>query len=150
VERDDRRLTAARCTRAILDTTASPVADGGPRPVTMSQIASRLARLAEVRDQRGEAGRRLDAVLGAYALISHQRRGHAASELAAPQHRDEHVADAHQQLHTMIRDLLAEASSLPSGAAVRRLVTLTLSGLRPPPEPANTSGPAARPRRQDD
>ena len=72
-------------------------------------------------------------------------------------HRGEHVARAQKQLREMIRDLLTEAaetgdlredvapdelasyclhaltaaSSLPSKAAVRRLVTVTLAGLRP-------------------
>jgi hypothetical protein len=94
-------------------------------------------------------------VLEAYALIQHQRH---TTELAALLHRDEHVARAQQHLTDIIRDLLTEgtqtgdirddvapkelasyclyalaaASSLPTEAAVRRLVTVTLAGLRPP------------------
>jgi AcrR family transcriptional regulator len=173
---------------AILDTTAALVAEDGLRSVTMSQIAEEagigratlykyfpdvetillawherqiaghLDYLAEVRDQAGEAGERLEAVLAAYALISHESRGHHNTELAAFLHRDEQVARAQRQLRDMIRDLLTEgaetgdlrddiapdelasyclhaltaASSLPSEAAVRRLVTVTLAGLRPP------------------
>jgi AcrR family transcriptional regulator len=120
------------------------------------QITGHLAYLAEVRDQAGAAGERLEAVLEAYALISHESHGHHETELAAFLHRDEHVARAQQQLRHMIRDLLTEAaktgdlrddvapdelatyclhaltaaSSLPSKAAVRRLVTVTLAGLR--------------------
>jgi AcrR family transcriptional regulator len=121
------------------------------------QITGHLDYLAEVRDQAGDPGERLEAVLEAYALISHESRGHHNRELAAFLHRDEQVARAEQQLREMIRDLLSEgaasgdlrddvapdelatyclhaltaASSLPSKAAVRRLVSVTLAGLRP-------------------
>jgi AcrR family transcriptional regulator len=178
---------------AILDTTAALVAEHGLLSVTMSEIAEKtgigratlykyfpdveaillawherqitghLEHLARVRDQAGDAGERLEAVLEAYALIHQERvhrhhHEHQGSELAAFLHRDEQVARAQQQLHEMIRDLLTEASesgdvrgdvapdelasfclhalkaasSLPSNAAVRRLVTVTLAGLRPP------------------
>ncbi len=172
---------------AILDTTAALVAEHGLRSVTMSQIAEEtgigratlykyfsgveaillawherqiighLEYLAEVRDQADDAGERLEAVLEAYALISHESHGHHDTELAAFLHRDEQVARAQQQLRDMIRDLLTEAaetgdvrddvapdelasyclhalaaaSSLPSKAAVRRLVTVILAGLHP-------------------
>jgi AcrR family transcriptional regulator len=172
---------------AILGTTAALVAEHGLRSVTMSQIAEEtgigratlykyfsgvdailfawherqitghLEYLAEVRDQAGDARERLEAVLEAYALISHESHGHHDSELAAFLHRDEQVARAQQQLRVMIRDLLTEgaesgdlrddvapdelasyclhalaaASSLPSKTAVRRLVAVTLAGLHP-------------------
>ncbi|MGH2819874.1 MAG: TetR/AcrR family transcriptional regulator [Actinomycetota bacterium] len=172
---------------AILDTTAALVGEHGLRSVTMSQIAEEtgigratlykyfsdveaillawherqiaghLDYLAEVRDEAGDAGERLKAVLEAYALISHESHGHHDAELAAFLHRDEQVARARLQLRNMIRDLLAEgaktgdlrddvapdelasyclhaltaASSRPSKAAVRRLVSVTLAGLRP-------------------
>jgi AcrR family transcriptional regulator len=181
---------------ATLDTTAALVAAHGLRSVTMSQIAEEtgigratlykyfsgveailvawherqvaghLEYLAEVRDQAGDAGERLEAVLEAYALISHEYHG---TELAALLHRGEHVARAQQQLSDLIRDLLTEraetgdlrddvapdelakyclhalaaASSLPSKAAVRRLVTVTLAGLHPRPD----TRPAATRRR---
>ncbi|UOY03086.1 SbtR family transcriptional regulator [Blastococcus sp. PRF04-17] len=99
---------------------------------------------------------RLEAVLGAYALITHHRGRHGTPELAVLLHRGEHVADAEQQLLDLLRDLLAEASAsggvrpdvppgelaayclhalgaagtLPSEAAVRRLVEVTVAGLR--------------------
>lgn len=173
---------------AVLDTTAELVAENGLRAVTMSKIAektgigratlynyfsdldailiawhqrqitSHLGYLAEVRDQVGDAGERLEAVLEAYALISHESHGHHDTELAAFLHRDEQIGRAQQQVRDMIRDLVDEgtetgglrddvapdelasyclhaltaASSLPSKAAVRRLVTVTLAGLRPP------------------
>src|SRR5215213_913298 len=40
------------------------------------QIAAHLAQLEELRDQAGDAGQRLEAVLEAYALISHDRLSH--------------------------------------------------------------------------
>jgi AcrR family transcriptional regulator len=169
---------------AILDTTAALVAQDGLRAVTMSQIAeeagigratlykyfsdveailvawherqvtAHLEHLAEVRDQAGTAGERLEAVLEAYALIAHEHHGTA---LAALLHRGEHVARAQRQLSSFIRDLLTEgaemgdlrddvapdelasyclhaltaASGLPSKAAVSRLVMVILAGLRP-------------------
>ncbi len=122
------------------------------------QVTGHLGHLAEIRDQAEEAGERLEAVLEAYALIQHELRLAHGTELAALLHRDEHVARAQRQLSYFIRDLLTEgaatgdvrddvapdelasyclhalaaASSLPSKAAVRRLVTVTLAGLRPP------------------
>lgn len=195
---------------AILDTTAALVAEHGLRSVTMSQVAEEtgigratlykyfsgveaillawherqitghLEYLAEVRDQAGDAGERLEAVLEAYALIhrervqhhhyehhgdgletrervQHHHYEHHGNELAALLHRGEHVDRAQQQLTDLIRDLLIEAaktgdvrddvapdelasyclhalaaaSSLPSKAALRRLVTVILAGLRP-------------------
>ena len=118
-------------------------------------VSDHLEHLAELRDQAGDAPQRLEAVLEAYALIQHRRH---TTELAALLHRDEHVARAQQHLTDIIRDLLTEgtqtgdirddvapkelasyclyalaaASSLPTEAAVRRLVTVTLAGLRPP------------------
>ncbi|MGH6834206.1 MAG: TetR/AcrR family transcriptional regulator [Methylocella sp.] len=122
------------------------------------QISGHLEYLAKVRDQAGDADERLKAVLEAFALISHEHHRHHDTELAAFLHRGEQVARARQQLRDMIRDLLTEgaktgdlrddvapdelasyclhalaaASSLPSKAAVRRLVTVILAGLRPP------------------
>jgi AcrR family transcriptional regulator len=172
---------------AILDTTWALVTENGLTSVTMSQIAegsgigratlykyfpdveailvawharhvaAHLEHLTEVRNQAGDTGERLEAVLEAYALISHEREHHG-TELAALLHRGKHVARAQQQLSHLIRDLLTEAaetgnvrvdvspdelasyclhaltaaSSLPSKAAVRRLVTVTLAGLHPP------------------
>jgi AcrR family transcriptional regulator len=182
---------------ATLDTAAALVDKHGLRSVTMSQIAedtgigratlykyfssveailvawherqveSHLEYLAEVRDRAGDAGERLEAVLAAYALISHE---HHSTELAALLHRGKHVARAHQHLNNMIRDLLTEgavtgdvrddvapnelasyclhalaaASSLRSKSAIRRLVMVTLAGLHPR---SATSPPQTPPRR---
>lgn len=118
-------------------------------------VTGHLEHLAELREQDGDAGERLHSVLQAYALIQHDHHG---SELAAFLHRGDHVARAQQHLRSFVRGLLTEgaksgdlrddvapdelvtyclhalaaASSLPSKAAVRRLVTVTLAGLRPP------------------
>jgi len=122
------------------------------------QIAAHLAYLAEVRDRGAGAGERLEAVLEAYALLSRHPRGHQDHGFAEVLHRDARIGRAERQVHEMIRDLLAEAAKAgevradvppdelatycvhalatagahPSKAAVRRLVSVTLGGLRPP------------------
>jgi AcrR family transcriptional regulator len=179
---------------ATLDAAAALVAEHGLASVTMSQIAEatgigratlykyfpdlesiliawhdrhvcgHLERLAEVRDQSGDAGERLKAVLEVYAFMTHERP--QGSELAALLHRGEHVARAHRHLTEFVRGLLVDgaengdlrddvppdelasycihalgaAHSLPSKAAVRRLVEVTLSGLRLPRQPAPVRG----------
>jgi AcrR family transcriptional regulator len=173
---------------AIMDTTAALVAEHGLLGVTMSQIAEKtgigratlykyfpdaqaillawhdrqitghLEYLAHVRDQAGDAGERLEAVLEGYALISRGAGGHHDTEFAAFLHRDEHVARAQRRIHDMIRSLLAEAtvtgdvredvasdelasycihalagaSRVRSKDAGRRLVSVVLGGLRSP------------------
>ena len=173
---------------AILDTTAALVAEHGLRSVTMSQIAEdtgigratlykyfpgveailsawherhiagHLKYLAEVRDRAKDSGERLEAVLEAYALISHETHWQHDSELAAFLHRDHQLAGAQQRLREMIQALLTDAAeagtfrddvapaelasyclhalaaarAMPSKAAVRRLVAVTVAGLRPP------------------
>jgi AcrR family transcriptional regulator len=127
------------------------------------QISAHLAQLAELRDQAGDANQRLQAVLEAYALISLDRfsHQHPGPEVAALLHRGAHLTRAQRQVHDLIKELLTEvaaagelrddvapdelasycvhalgaASSLPSKAAVRRLVTVTLAGLRPRADP---------------
>lgn len=173
---------------AICDTTATLVFEHGLRAVTMTQIAEQtgigratlykyfsdvdailhawharrisahLHQLADVRDHAAHPGQQLEAVLQAYALISHRTRHHPDAELVTVLHRDQHIGLAQQQLHDMIRDLIADgartgnlrddmasdelanyclhalaaAASLPSEVAVHRLVTVTMSGLEPP------------------
>ncbi|MFD7446693.1 TetR/AcrR family transcriptional regulator [Streptomyces sp. NPDC059909] len=137
------------------------------------RIIRHLEDLTEVRDRAGDAGERLEAVLTAYAFMAHERHEHHGSELAALLHQGEHVAAAHQQLTRLVRDLLAEgaeagdlrddvtpdelaayclhalgaAGGLPSRAAVRRLVAVTLAGLRPP---AEAVGPASADEHAED
>jgi AcrR family transcriptional regulator len=119
------------------------------------QVHRHIEQLTKIRDQPGSAGERLAAVLDAYALITHE---HHATPVTSLLHSGEHVARARQQLQAFIRDLLLEgaragefrddvaadelasyslhalsaASSLTSKAAVRRLVKVTLAGLRVP------------------
>ena len=121
------------------------------------QIARHLAELAEIRDRADGPGDRLEAVLEGYALISHRSHGHHDTELGAFLHRTSHVLQAQYQVRDFVRDLLTEtagtgavrddvppdelatycvhalaaAGGLPSRAAVGRLLTLTLAGLRP-------------------
>ncbi|WP_055585994.1 TetR/AcrR family transcriptional regulator [Peterkaempfera griseoplana] len=172
---------------ATLETTAALVAEHGLSSVTMSQIAkeagigratlykyfpdvesilvawhqrhvgAHLDRLAQVRDQADDPAARLEAVLRAYAHITHKRP--RDGEIAAFVHRGEHIATAQRQLRGLVGDVIAEAAGagavrddtppgeladyclhalsaaggLPSEAAVRRLVEVTLAGLRPTP-----------------
>jgi AcrR family transcriptional regulator len=121
------------------------------------QIAGHLEHLARVRDDAGGAAEALEAILAAYALIVHESRGRHQAELAAFLHRDDQVARARHRLHRMLRELLSAAAAsgevrddvapeelasycvhavgaageLPSKAAVRRLVAVTLAALRP-------------------
>jgi hypothetical protein len=97
-------------------------------------------------------------VLRTYAHITHESHGHGQTQLAAVMHRGGHVARAQQNLHKMLRDLLAlaaaageirndstpdelatyclhaltAAGALGSKSAVDRLVDITLTGLQPP------------------
>jgi AcrR family transcriptional regulator len=173
---------------ATLDATAALVAAHGLASITMSHIAERtgigratlykyfpdvetilvawherlvtghLEQLAELGNQAGDPGHRLEAVLETYALIRHEQHAHSGVELGALLHRGKHLDRAHRKLEGFVRDLVAEsaeagdvrsdvaaeelatyclhalaaASCLPSRAAVRRLVAVTLAGLRPP------------------
>ena len=120
-------------------------------------IALHLRLLTEARDAAGTPAEQLDAVLEAYALIQHQH--HGTEMPVSLLHRGEHVARARQQLQGLVADLLAAgaqageirsdiapgelagyclhaltaAGSLPTEAAVRRLLAVTMSGLRPQP-----------------
>ena len=118
------------------------------------QVTAHIAQLAAIRDRSGSPIVRLEAVLQAFAAINHKHHG---AELAASLHSGRHVARAQLQLNSFVRDLLIEgvasgdirddvapnelagfclhalgaAGSLPSAAAVRRLVGVTMAGLRP-------------------
>jgi len=120
------------------------------------QIAHHLGQLGEISDQSGgTAWERLARVLEGFAFISYESRRRHDGELAALLHRDQQVSDAEGELRTMIKGLLADATltgevrtdvgldeltvfclhslaaagSMPSKAAVHRLVKVTLSGL---------------------
>lgn len=174
---------------AIVDTTAALVDERGLLTVTMSQIAEatgigratlykyfpdvesilfawhqdqisrHLERLEQVAEQSDRARDRLEAVLEAFALITHEARGRHGSALRGFFHGDEQVERAEHRVQSLVGDLLAEATAdgdvrddvargelasycinalgaareLPSKAAVRRLVRLTLEGLRHSP-----------------
>ncbi len=116
------------------------------------QVTRHFEHLVEAVGHAGDVEQRLEAVLEAYALIAYEYHG---SELAALVHRGEHVARAQRQLSDLLQDLIAEAvevgvvrddvapdelasyclhalsaaSSLPSKAAVSRLVMVVLAGL---------------------
>jgi AcrR family transcriptional regulator len=118
------------------------------------QISDHLTRLTEIGGLTGEPWDRLKLVLETYALNLME---HDGSDLAASLHRGMHVAHARHQLKVFICNLLAEgtrhgavrddinsdelayyclhalaaAGALSSKAAVRRLVDVTLAGLRP-------------------
>jgi AcrR family transcriptional regulator len=119
-------------------------------------VAEHLRQLSEVRHRTDlTATEQLAAVLERYALILHEHHG---TELAILLHQGPHFDRAQQHLHRIVRDLLADgiqsgelredvsadelatyclhaataATSLGSKAAVRRLIEVTLDGLRPP------------------
>ena len=121
-------------------------------------ITRHLRLLAQVRDAASTPPGQLEAVLEEFALIQHQ---HHDTELpVALLHRGEHIAQARRQLQDLVSELLAAAvevgavrsdiapdelasyclsalaaaGSLPSEAAVYRLLAVTMSGLRPPPD----------------
>ncbi|MEV6600052.1 TetR/AcrR family transcriptional regulator [Actinoplanes sp. NPDC051346] len=117
------------------------------------QVTQHLTHLAAIRDQPGTPMDRLTAALNAYAGMTRHRHDAA---ITTALHRAAHVTAAHQQLTTLIEDLITDAvtaghvradvpaaelagyclhaltasSSLDSEAAVCRLVTVTVTGLR--------------------
>lgn len=178
---------------AILDAAAALAAENGLRSVNMSRIAERagisrptlykyfpdteailaawherqltshLTRLTEAAALGGRPYQRVEAVLADYAQTHYQLRLARLIEIVEHLHGSGHVSQVQQQLHELIRQLLATAAhaghirtdvaaselatyclhalaaaaSLSSEAAVRRLVTVTLTGLRPAPAAAN-------------
>ena len=120
------------------------------------EVGGHLAELAAIKQGPGDAASRLAAVLERYATIAGGRSGHDA-ELAAVLHHDEQVARARHGLRQLLAELLTEAAvggvvrddvaadelaafclhalgaagDLSSRRAVRRLVAVTLDGLRP-------------------
>ena len=122
------------------------------------QIEAHLAHLEDLRYGLALPFKRLEAVLEGYALISTRRHGHQDAALAEFLHRDSHVEHARRKLREMIGDLLAAsvetgdvradvppaelasyclhalgaARDATSKTALRRLLAVTLGGLRPP------------------
>jgi AcrR family transcriptional regulator len=119
------------------------------------QMAGHFEELEVARDSAGDASERLESVLETYALLTFQHHG---KELVALLARGEHAARANEQFLAMLQTLLQEgakrrllrddvparelasycmhalagAATLPSRAAVRRLVAVTMAGLRTP------------------
>jgi AcrR family transcriptional regulator len=121
------------------------------------KIDNHLQELIAASESATDPFDRLAAVLHTYALIAHGSRGHRDTDLAAllHSHHESHT-HAEQQLQRLVRKLLSDAiaagtvrndasaeeltkyclhalsasNSLPSKPAVRRLVEVTLSGLR--------------------
>jgi AcrR family transcriptional regulator len=120
------------------------------------QIREHLDQLIQLRDAGQHPETRLRAVLERYALLQHKQEPHAGSDIVAQVHRSQHVAHAHSQLQQLVRELIADAAAtgsvrqdpspdelanyclhalggatrLSSAVAVRRLVDLTLAGIR--------------------
>jgi AcrR family transcriptional regulator len=123
---------------AVIDATASLVAEHGLASVTMSQIAAEtgigratlykyfpdieailiawherqvsahLDQLTHISSQPGSPGQRLEAALYAYARII-RGRPHGA-DLSALLHSGEHVAQAHERLTGLIEGLVTQAA----------------------------------------
>ncbi|WP_129311445.1 TetR/AcrR family transcriptional regulator [Streptomyces sp. L2] len=118
-------------------------------------VAAHLEHLGRARDHADGPAEQLEAVLHGYAHLAHNRR--RDGEVAAFVHRDQHVLRAQRRLHGLLCDVVAAAAAagaarddvsaaeladyclhalsaaggMASGEAVRRLVDVTLSGLRP-------------------
>ena len=120
-----------------------------------AHVTAHASQLVQLKDGRGSATQRLAAVLAAYADV--QRRQHEG-ELAAMLHARAHVDHARNRIEEVVVELIVEAAddgavrtdvparelarfclhalaaaaSLTSKASVRRLVDVTMDGLRPP------------------
>ncbi|TMR99844.1 TetR/AcrR family transcriptional regulator [Nonomuraea basaltis] len=153
---------------AILDATVELVADRGLLAVTMSQIAEKtgigratlykyfpdveaillawhgrqiaahLEQLAQATEREGDAGRRLEAMLEAYAVIHQQRGRHDKHQAFGPDliallHRPEDVGHAQRRLHDLLRDALADAARaghIRDDVAADELATFCLHALQ--------------------
>jgi AcrR family transcriptional regulator len=134
-----------------------PDADALLRAWHGRQVAGHLADLEAIRDRPGEPGARLQAVLERFADAARAGRGSHDAELTSFLHGDERVIAARHQLHRLLAALIEEAAGagsvradvppdelaayclsavsaadgMSSAAARRRLVLVTLAGLRP-------------------
>ncbi|MBA2383012.1 MAG: TetR/AcrR family transcriptional regulator [Chloroflexi bacterium] len=122
------------------------------------EIGRHLDQLAAARDAAAEPLERLRAVLETFATIAHGSHGHRDAELGAILHRNaEEVIQAEGEVQRLVADVLrdgatvgqvrsdvapeelatfclhalAAAGTLKSKDAVKRLVDVTLAGLRP-------------------
>jgi AcrR family transcriptional regulator len=134
-----------------------PDADALLRAWHGRQVGGHLADLEAIRDRPGEPGARLQAVLERFADAARTGRGGHDAELASHLHGDERVIAARHQLRRLLAELIEEAAAagsvradvppdelaayclsavsaadgMSSAAARRRLVFVTLAGLRP-------------------
>jgi hypothetical protein len=123
--------------------------------VSSEQCLQVAAHVGQVGNKGDDPVERLEAVLQTFALMQHKHHG---TELAALVHGGDHVVRAQQHLLGFIEGLVTEgakkgslrkdvapdelarfclhaltaAGSLPSQAAVRRLVVVNVAGLRRP------------------
>ncbi|UUN29669.1 TetR/AcrR family transcriptional regulator [Streptomyces sp. FIT100] len=137
------------------------------------RVTDHLAQLEAVRDRLTGPGERLQGVLEAYALMTYERHEHHGTDMAALLHQGAGIAHAHQRLLELVTGLVAEgaksgalrddvasgelaayclhalggAAGLPSKAAVRRLVAVTVAGLLPPAQPVEAATPEHGPHR---
>nr|WP_221333677.1 TetR/AcrR family transcriptional regulator [Nocardia transvalensis] len=126
------------------------------------QIQRHLEHLTSVRENTKDPSKRLHAVMEAYAQIHKRRaenqRSHMyGAEVATLMQTNERVAESQQQLHHLLRDVIAEAAeagavradvnpdelayyclfaltaanTVRSAAAMRRLIAVTLQGMKP-------------------
>jgi AcrR family transcriptional regulator len=122
------------------------------------EIRHHLEQLATARDRASGPAGRLRAVLETFAYIAHRSHGNHDTELAALLHRNaQQVIDAEGHVHRLVADVLKEgvdsgvvrvdvstdelaayclhalaaARTARSRDAVKRLVDLTLAGVRP-------------------
>jgi AcrR family transcriptional regulator len=120
-------------------------------------VAHHLGQLAGLRNGPGSALERLEAVLGTYgAILYGVAREHHGTDLAMLMHQGPHIDQAEHKVEQLVGDLLAEgvksgqirddvppleltlycitalgvAANLRSEAAVRRLVGVTIDGIR--------------------
>jgi AcrR family transcriptional regulator len=121
------------------------------------QIGAHIEHLAAISEGTGGAVERLEAVLEAYAMLSFGARRDIDRELHAFLHRDDPVRKAQSQVAEIVAGLvrqgvaagllrddiaaaelaaycinaMAAAATASSRHAVRRLIAVTMSGLRP-------------------
>jgi hypothetical protein len=117
-------------------------------------VSTHVDHLVRLKAAEGTALERLEAVLGAYAAIQYERPG---DEVAASLHSGPHVDKARRRLERVVSGLISDAaddgavrgdvdagelarfclhaltasSEMRSRAAVRRLITVTMTALRP-------------------
>ncbi|MEX1022336.1 MAG: helix-turn-helix domain-containing protein [Dehalococcoidia bacterium] len=126
---------------AVIEATATLVAERGLLAVTMSEVAERagigratlykyfpdiesivlawherqigdhLGHLMKVSGLPGAPDQRLAAVLEAYALIAYESRRQHDGDFAALLHRDQHLVGAEQQLRELVLRLVSDAAA---------------------------------------